>query len=83
MSILSSIAQSPDGIPLTPDGTHLNWTCKKIANCDVKPCPFITETCDLDNVDAHKAIFDILFNVHCSSTLGNTPTQKSNKLCCK
>jgi hypothetical protein len=82
MSILSTIALSPDGIPLTPDGTHLNWTCKKVQTCDVKPCPFITETCDLDNVDAHKAIFDVLFNVHCSGTIrGNV--QKTQRLCCK
>ena len=66
---------SPSGVPLLPDCIHFNWLQGDLVGM------FNLTNTNIDQVDTHLAILDVIFNIYCHDKV-DADTLPSN-VCCK
>ena len=64
----TKIAQSPEGAPLTPDGTHLNWNFEYMIKT-MKLNKDKIKNLHLKMSSSHLAMNDVIFNWACQDVV--------------
>ena len=74
VSVARDVSLSPSGIPLLPDCIHFNWLLNDLVNI------FNSNNTEINQVDTHLAILDVIMNVYCS---GRIEARDSKVSCCQ